>query len=788
MSRARSLAVALLSAATLAYQILLVRVFAIEHFHHFATMAIGVAMLGYGASGTVLALARPGRERTARWFGWTAALAALALVAGPALVHRVDLDATQLAVDLRQWLRLAQVYLILAGAFGLSALAVLLGLTRTPERLGAMYGASFLGAALGAVLAVSVLEVALPAHALALPALLAAAGALAAWRDGPPSRRLAAVTTATLVLAALAFVTPPWRVRVTPYKALPQVEAYPEARRVAEFPSAIGWVAAVDAPAFRHAPGLSLSFAGEFPSQRALFVDGELVGATFLEAGADTATMLAWLPAAAPYALGGIRRVLAIGAGNGVDLAVARKHGADHVVGLELHPGLARLAGAAAPAAATTVRWVIGDARSRLAHERERYDLVTLGAAAGAFAGGAGLHALSEDFLHTVEAYRLMLGRLDEQGVLAVTRWLTVPPRQVVRVILTAAAALRAFGVRQVDRALVVLRSWGTATVLIKPAGFSDGEVSRLGEWAAARGFDLDWPPRTGARVFNTLDGPPLSETAASAADPEAAERYARSYPFDVAPATDARPFPHHFIGLASLGPLLRNPRGTWLPFAEWGTVALVATLCQSVVLAAALTLAPVLARRRTHWSGRVRLAGYFSAIGLGYLAAEIAAIQQLGLLLGHPVYAVAAALVALLVCSGVGSIISDRVPAAAAWRPAALLAVLLVGCAVGLLPLVRAVQPAPLAVRAVVALLVLAPPALVMGLPFPLGLRALALGESGATAEAWAANGFMSVVAAPLAALLALDRGSPAVLWLAAGAYALAALLARGPALNVRR
>ena len=48
---------ALLSAATLAYEVLLVRVFAIEQFHHFAYMAVGVAMLGFGAAGTLVAVA-----------------------------------------------------------------------------------------------------------------------------------------------------------------------------------------------------------------------------------------------------------------------------------------------------------------------------------------------------------------------------------------------------------------------------------------------------------------------------------------------------------------------------------------------------------------------------------------------------------------------------------------------------------------------------------------------------------------------------------------------------------
>ena len=52
------LAIALLSAAALGYEILLTRLFSITQWHHFAYMMISVALLGYGTAGTLVALAR----------------------------------------------------------------------------------------------------------------------------------------------------------------------------------------------------------------------------------------------------------------------------------------------------------------------------------------------------------------------------------------------------------------------------------------------------------------------------------------------------------------------------------------------------------------------------------------------------------------------------------------------------------------------------------------------------------------------------------------------------------
>jgi len=788
---ARPLAVTFLSASTLAYEILLVRVFAIEQFYHFAYMAIGVAMLGFGASGTLVALARPQPAQAARWFVWAAMLTPVALVASALLVHQVPLDATQLPWDAGQWPRLALVYLLLALPFGVGALAVLLALTLEPQRTGWIYGASFLGAGLGAALAVAVLWLVFPVRALAVPALVASLGAVSAAPVATTRRTVVkGCAWATLLLGIVVFVRPPWRLDITPYKGLPQVEAFPDARRIAEGTSPLGWVVAVEASAFRHAPGLSLAYAGAFPRQTALFVDAEIAGAVSDWSGEDAAlAILDWLPSALPYSLDDRGAVLVVGAGGGLEVWNALAHGAQRVKALELDPQLVRLGGwldsPVVSSELSRVEWVIGDARSYVARSRERFDLISVGAGRAFGTSAAGVHALNEDFLHTAEAYVSYLERLSDDGVLAITRWLTVPPRENLRVILTAAEALRRHAPGAVARGLIVARSWATGTVLVKPSGFSDQDVQLLAAWARARRFDLDWYPGivVPGTAFNVLDEPMLFRAAAAAvAGPDSAAHFAAAYPFDVAVADDARPYPHHFLRAGALRSLLAGSRGSWLPFAEWGYLALLATLVQSVILAALLMLVPAALRARGAGSRSwLRLVGYFSAIGLAYLAAEVAAIQQLNLLLGHPVYAVAAVLSVFLICSGAGSAWSDRQPATRGWIVGAMLAGMLVVYGGLLLGLIHLLQPTQLALRAAAALSVLAPLAFLMGMPFPLGLRSLAGVDTGSLAWAWAANGFSSVVATPLAALIALEAGSRTLFLAAAAAYAGAALLHGG-------
>jgi spermidine synthase len=772
-----ALAVVLLSAATLAFQILIVRVFAIEQFHHFATMAIGVAMLGIGASGTAVALARPGTDTAGRWFPWAASLTALSLVASPLLLHALPVDPTQLAWRPGQWPRLVFTYVVLAVPFGFGALAVLLAIVGASERPGSVYGASFVGSGLGAVGALAILAVADPARALAAPAVLAAVAALVAGDETERSRTRPVVAALALALGAGVVLRPPWRLGILAFKALPQAEALPDAERVVTVPSPTGWVAAVSAPAFRFAPGLSLAYRHAFPRQTGLFVDADLAGAATAW-DSTTAGLVDWMPAGLPYALGERRRVLVFGAG-GMDLSAALRHGAD-VTAVELHPALARLVGT--PVASTDsprLRWVFGDARAYVARTPVRFDLIAVGPTGGLGGVAAGVQSLNEDFLRTAEAVETYLSRLTDDGVLAVTTWLALPPRGEVRAVLTAAEALRRRAPAAVAEGLVVLRSWGTATVLIKPSGFTEGDIKRLEAWAESRWFDVDWRPGLAAAQprFNFVGANALFDAARAATESEtAARRFSRGYPFRVAPATDARPYPNHFLGLTTLGPVMSRRAGDWLPFAEWGPLVLLATVTQAAVIAALCILLPTLVRargalRRRGWP----VLGYFGAIGLGYLAAEIGAIQQLTLLLGHPVYAVSAVLTVLLLCSGAGSTWSDRLRPASAGRVAGVVALLLVACAVVVLPLVHRAQAMPLPFRVLVGAGVLGPLALLMGMPFPLGLRALAGGDVNRAAWAWAANGFASVVAAPLGAIVALELGSPALFGLGAACYLVA-------------
>jgi SAM-dependent methyltransferase len=733
-------AVFAISVALLALEILLLRFFSVQHFSHFAYAVISIAMLGGGASGTALVLLRDrvrGRERRA--FIWTAAAFTALLVACPIAAHRLPFEPTALAWSAKAWRALLLVALVLALPFFAGTAAVILAMLARPAHTPALYAANLAGSGGGALLALALLG-----------------------------------------------VPPPWTPRVSPFKALPQIESYAGAQRLGERWSPLGWVVAVGTPAFHHAPGLSLAFRAGLPPQVAILVDGELAGGA-TRSDADDAAYLDWLPSAAAYRVVEPRRVLVIGSGPGLEVSIALAHGARRVVAVELNPDIVALTRQVLDSASDVYRdprveLAIADARSFAARTPERFDLIVLAPAEAFGTAAAGLHALAEDYLSTVQALRSYLSRLAPGGALAMTRWVRAPPRDGVKMILTAGAALRASGDTSVSAHLVCLRGWATATVLVKPRGFGPDDLSRLRGFAASRLLDVDWlagPPPGEAPVFNRVDRPMAREAAmATARGPDSASALAARYGFDVRPATDDRPYFAHFIRLGTLRRLLSLGAASWLPFAEWGYVAVLATLLQGALVAAILMIVPaaVLTARRPHGGTPLPvIAAYFGAIGLGYLLVEMALIQQLQRLLGHPVYAVTAALAGLLVCSGAGSLWSARLTSG--WKPAASIAALIVVELVLAPVAVHGVQPMGLAARAATGLLLLAPPAVAMGVPFPVGVRALTAGRPGALAWAWAVNGFASVIAASVATLIAVEWGWRWVLVGGAACYAVAAL-----------
>jgi hypothetical protein len=333
------LSIALVSAAALAYEVLLIRLLSIVQWHHFASVIISLALLGLGASGAVLTLARPWLlARFERAYVTSLAGFGATSLACYALAQRVPVNGAELLWDARQpWLMLC-VYLLLAVPFGFAGCALGLALTRYRMRIASVYGADLLGAGVGGAAMLGLLYLVFPGTAVqAVAAVGLAAAAVASVELRMASWRLGALSA----LAALTVFGLPssWsKPVITPYKGLPLALEARGAQVVKERSSPLGLVSVVENSTvpFRGAPGLSLRAFGEPPEQLGIFIDGEGpdVINRFPFTGADD--FLTKTTSALPYVLRPPERVLLLGLGGGTDVLRAQRFGATRIEAVEL--------------------------------------------------------------------------------------------------------------------------------------------------------------------------------------------------------------------------------------------------------------------------------------------------------------------------------------------------------------------------------------------------------------------------------------------------------------------
>lgn len=783
-------AVATLSAAALAYEVLLLRLFAIIQWHHFAYLAISVALLGFGAAGTFVTLAR--RCLLARYpasFSLAAAAFAVAAVACFAAAERVPFNALEIAWNPGEFLGLAAIYLLLFLPFFCAATALCIAYAGFGAHIARLYGADILGAGLGSLGLLAALHVLHPADALrAILGLGLAAAALAAW----PAAKRAAVLLAAAALAAPGLLpAAALELVASDYKDLRQALRVPGAQVVAQRSSPLGVVTAVDSPRAppRHAPGLSLNAAAGPPEQIALFVDGQAAGAVTRFDG-DLAPLgyLADTTAALPYGLLARPRVLVLGAGAGGDVLQALALGARSVDAVELDAQVVAMvqedlaAFSGRPYGLPGVRLHLAEARGFAATRGERFDLIQVALLDAFGAGAAGLGSLAESHLYTVEALEAYLARLAPGGVLAITRWVTLPPADSLRLFATTIAALERRGLDP-SAALVLIRGWSTATLLVRNGAFAPEEIARVKAFCRQRSFDTVYFPGIAAAEanrFNMLERDDFFEATQALLGPGRAEFLAR-YKFDLAPTSDDRPYFFHFFKWRSLPEWLELRRRGALPPLDWGYPVLVVALAQAIAISLLLILLPLaLAGTRRAFAAapprlRRRAAAYFLLLGLGFMAIEIPFLQRFTFFLSHPATAAAVVLAAFLVFAGLGARFSARLAPSARWPFAAIAAIALLYAA-ALPPLTAALMGLAQGWKIGLTVLLVAPLAFCLGMPFPFGLARLAARAEALVPWAWGINGFASVTATLLATLLAMHWGQTAVVLIAAALYGIAA------------
>ena len=798
ITRRQLFGVFLTTLSILSLEITLTRIFSVMMRYHFAFLAISIALMGSAVAGVTLyffpRLTQP--QQAQRWIGRAVLVLALSVPITFLIYLRIpfNLALARRGFFLQQLLWLVPIYLDLLLPFFLSGAILSLTLSAWPRWAGRIYWADLMGAALGCLLSILTLDALGGAGAVLSSGIIASLAALVLSSEFKPRAPWIGRQHIPAVLVLLAITAMTWgSVRYDWIDIAVRKTSGEEPTRVYEQWNAYSRVTVYETEGYPFFWAISDSHwertlqEGGTLRHALLLIDG-VAGTPIQEFNGDLnqVAFLRYDLVSFVYHVMEQPQTLVIGPGGGRDVLAALTSGAPHVTAVEVNQAIVdAVQGPYADFAGQIyqrpdVSIVVADARGFIARSPERYDVIQASLIDTWAAGGSSAYALSENSLYTQEAFRTYYDHLTERGIFTISRWyLQEEPAETLRLVSTGIAGWRLAGVNDPSQHVAVIvrpndstHPLGLATALFKRTPFTPEEVSTIRERAEELGFSLLYGP-----------GLPPQEDVGQFITTSSQDAFIATYPMDIAPATDNRPFFFNMIRFGDLfNPALSNDN--LYRSSKEATLILVAALATTGLISS-LFIALL------HWLGTrqqklqrpsARMLVYFGALGLAFMMVEGPAIQQLTVYLGHPIYSLSVVLFSLLLCSGFGSMwagqrLSQRhIPRYLAFLFPSL-TILIVLYALGGSWLLHETIKWPLPARLGVSFAILGPLGFLMGMPFPTGIRWAGTQQRGIVPWLWGINGFLSVVGSVLSVTMALHVGFRITLFIAAAIYAVAGI-----------
>ncbi len=762
------------SFSALSYEIILTRLFSISLWYHFAFMVISIAMLGIAASGTALSL-YPGLKAPSR-IGLYGVFLGAGISLSYIISNQIPFDPVRLSWDRIQLIYISLYYMVLAVPFFFFGLCISTAFSTTSERAGILYGSDLLGAGAGSIFLLFFLSVVGPEKAVIIISSIALTGSLitGGLKTG--------IASASLILLNLFIISMPvLEPRMSPYKGLQLALRYPDAERIKTYNTPFSRIDIFKSPAARFAPGLSLKYLEGLPEQIGISIDGGDINSITNAEKKESLGFLKYLPSSLPYEIGRRDNVLIVEPRGGLEVLLAIMSGSENIHKVDSNPYVIKVIRDALDDFSGGIykekTWS-GMGRSWLKRNDRRFDIIDMPLIGASPSSSFGI---AEDYRFTVEAFKEYLRHLNNNGILSINLFILPPPRIELRLLSTIAQSMEEMGIEDVEKRIAAIRSWGTLCILAKRSVFEPQEINAIRRFSKERRFDLVYLPgikREETNVYVKMPSDEYPMAFKEILSPETRQRFQRSYIFDIRPVRDENPFFHYFLRLKNLKKIYDLMGRKWQFFIEEGYL-LPAVFIQVLLLSIALTIMPAMAIK-TRIKGRglnldLNLFLYFASIGLGFMFVEVSLIQKMILTLEIPFYAAAAVLTSILIGSGMGSLLSHRFPGLR--RPYMLIALSFLIIVYSLLipPLSGTVSQYSLPLKILLTFTFLIPLSMLMGIPFPTGLKALGERCPDLIPWAWAINGCLSILAPIAAIMLAMAVGFKTVLWIGSGTYLLA-------------
>ena len=788
------LAVFLVSLSALAFEVLLTRVFSISQWNHLSFMVISVALFGFAASGTFLNIIET------RKTGWGKRLStnqsiktliilySLITIISFIVLNRMPLDYFRLPLETVQILYLFTAYLLLALPFFFTGLVVSVAYAFIPEKTGFIYFASMAGSAIGAIIPISLLPLFGEGKLIIISALVPLV--ILPFKQPSPNKKDPATKSSRcwqrltllisifgILLIAGLLLSPGGndmvKVKPSSYKALSQSLQFPDTRITETTTGIRGRYDNVQSPYLRFAPGLSLKFTDTLPSQQATFKDGhDPLYLYNLTSPQDAWFSRFTLPYAGYLLAPDPEHVLVIQHGGGSSIPCAIASGARNITIIKQQPHMARIV-----QRHYKMTVINQNPRTYLARSNKRFNVIQIESWGSSLPGSA---ALNQEYLFTTESLSAYINHLTENGILIISRKLLLPPANLIRIFAVAYESMASLGIKNPEQHMAILRNWNTFSLIVSAQPLEKTKL--LSEFARNLNFDLVYMPgitEQMANRFNIFEAPYyFSEInrLLKAYQSGIPKTYYATYPIDVSPQADSRPFPERFLKWSKLKALYKITGSRFYSLFMSGEIVVAVVFFEALLVSVLLLVLPLILILKESQKLHFSYVLYFFAVGAGFMFVELFFIKKYIFVFGNPIVSFTIVLSGILVFSGFGGYLSHQIGRRGLRYALLTLIVFLILIFFSIDPIINRILGFSRILRYFLTILILIPSGLLLGLPFPLGMRYL-LNNPSQRAYAWTTNGCASVLASIASAQIALSLGIPTIIAFGAIAYLVALL-----------
>lgn len=756
----------LIACSMLIFEILLTRICALRLFFHFGFLVVSNCLLGVGASGTMVYLLQDRLIKRQRFWIWIySILYLISLGLAYLFLLTFDIGTGVNFNSLFSMVRFTVFNLVAAVPFFFAGAVIGMLLTFNARDVNKIYGVDLLGAGLGCLLCPFFLWQTGAGGCIVLVMLLAL-GAVAA--SVPPQyKRVMKIAGVALGVIGLSFLPVLDKQFPVPSKN----EVFVTGKVGIEFRDSIvysRWSATsrVDLVNLdrKHRFILGLgehsSKGAAIPEEKWIMQDGS-AGTYILNFSQYPFTLetLRRSLYSTAYILKEEPRVFVIGVGGGNDVWAAKANNASYIKGIELNEQILYIHRKVLPHYSSMIcndpgiDLVFDEGRSALMREKEKYDVIQMSGVDTWTSLTSGAYILAENYLYTTDAIRLLYENLNEGGLIAMTRF--AAEMETTRLFSNIFAGLEGFpgSPGDLEKSTACIGHGVLRTILVKKGVFTKRETQRLEDFCEKWGFTFVYHPFK--RLGNPVETFVRTEDKAS---------FIRSFPRDISPTSDDRPY---FFNFSKWSRLFTTTRHIHEPTAvsQGNPFFIFLQLLVSAILAIGFILVPVavFTRKTLDRKHLWRFLIYFSGLGVGFIAIEIVLMQKLVLFLGHPLHSITVTLFALLVFAGLGSFLSQKwfhSPTPKIWWVMTGLVGYVVLFITAAKPLTELLIVLPQYLRIILATGALAPIGLLLGVPFAYGIRLLNRFNPTIIPWAWAVNGSMTVIGSILAVILSMNLG----------------------------